>query len=724
MRTASVMSFSQHSSAGSMLGSSIANERGGSEETEEKEEGSQTRSNVNPLLERLNKKYTQQRNKQLNEVKKGVEKDQAEIADRNNALNPSLELLSDYTIMMMNELEMLCANHGLERGVELINEIRSVTNNEIRQALSAIEDGYTSAFHSLQRQAAYKMNQERRASRGERPSSSALLEKSNADEGVLKECPPDWKANVKNEVASEMKFQASIQRLPKIPKPAVAKQFSLKESCSVVPAFFAESLASLLLCEVVRVYLYDENQNLHCCSTYPYQALQGDPMHATYTEIMLARDLHTTICNQRIAVNGSESVYTLLTKRDIRVVKSELQASGWGSMRSCLIFPIVPLSSSKSLGLIHAVNKVPPSSKEPGKFTPNDEVLMSMACRLLGCILTKYPLANFTLRVGEMFHKAAFPHEKTTNIDDHIPERVTDLVVDAAETGNRAVATPVPIMMFRAPLCDVYVSKHHRARARKMGKLIEQDSTLSSVEFNISSVNELWQTGMEENVLMHQEYRKLQNSMNTTKLLVRNILDGLAAARTMRDAAEIARYLQTLELFGRSESLDMLSEFISDTLIGSGNGPAPIQERSCSEQTVSVTERSESKGVAGSEDDSKSPFIGTEEAEDLLYRHKLLNQPATSRIHNDGPDCIRSYSCDPKQKRAQVQAIDKMITEGELRKKQRSISTAENQPAYLHSTASIKAKATEKVSTDARYARTHIGPPRPPNRPFLLDTSK
>lgn len=738
----------------------------------------------NPLLTHLTEKYTQQRHKQLNELKKKVEHDHEELEDRNNELNPSLELLSDYSILMMNELETLCAKNGLTRGVELVKEIRTVTNNEIRQALSSIENGYSSAFQVLQRQAAYKLEQEQRApppprSR-ERGSSVSDNEKPAREDELLRECPDEWKANVKEAVVDEIRYQAGITRAPKPPKPNTTKQFSLKETCSAVPAFFAESLASLLLCEVVRVYLYDENQNLHCCSTYPYHAVQGDPMHATYTEIMLAKDLHSTVCNQRIAVNGSESVYTLLTKRDLRLVKAELQASGWGSMRSCLIFPIIPLiGSTKSLGMIHAVNKVSPSAKDPGRFTSDDEVLVSMAARLLGCILTRYPVTNFSLRVGEMLRKAAYPHEKTTSLDDHIPERVTDLVADAAEAGNRAVATLSPIMIFRAPLCDIYVSKHHRSRARKMGKLVVQDSTLSSVEFNISSVNELWQTGMEENVVMHQEYRKLEDSMKRTNLLLRNILDGLAAARTMRDATEIARYLQTLELFGRSESLEMLSEFISETLIGitskgkkmffpeisnqgklsisptavhaqwSGNGADQsvssrrqssvavtssrkaesaetsivLTARGTSETATVTTVPATSQGEAINpmnhlnESQERSPFLTPEEKTQLIHDNKVLNTMVPSRIHTDGPDSIRCYSCDPTMKRAQVRFIENMIKEGELAKKQLEIKNSSNARAYLNPTASNKAK---EISGQAQVTAFIRNASKKNNRPFDL----
>eukprot|EP00796_Vickermania_ingenoplastis_P004413 gene4413-3212_t len=688
---------------------------------------------VDPLLTHLSDKYTQQRHKQLNELKKKVEHEHADLADKFNELNPSLELLSDYSILLMNELETLCSKNGLERGVELVKEIRAATNNEIRQAVSSIENGYNSAFQVLQRQAAYKLDQEQKNPRmGEKNTSSEEVGPKMRDEKLMRECPDEWKANVKNQVVDEIQYQSGITRSPRPSKPIDKKQFSVKESFSAVPAFFAESLAALLMCEVVRIYLYDENQNLHCCASYPYRAMQGDPMHATYTEIMLAKDLHSTVCNQRIAVNGSESVYTLLTKRDLRVVKAELQASGWGSMRSCLIFPIIPhIGSTKSLGMIHAVNKVSPSPQDPGKFTSDDEVLVSMAARVLGCILTRYPVAHFSLRVGELFRKAVYPHEKITVIDDHIPERVTDLVTDAAEAGNRAVAKPAPIMIFRAPLCDVYVSKHHRSRARKMGKLVVQDSTLSSVEFNISSVNELWQTGMEENVIMHQEYRKLEDTMKHTNLLLRNILDGLAAARTMQNIAEMSQYLQTLELFGRSESVEMLSEFISDTLIGKTQSgktqknvlPVLSGRRSSgggqrtdvsgriqgSAASITVEESKIGQPSEGFTEPTEGLFLTEEETKQLIHEHKLLNLAVASRIHTDGPDCIRCYSCDPEKKRAQVRFIENRIKEGEAAK-QRMESRQNNGPAYLRSTSSIRAKEVENPVRSARHRNVQHKP--------------
>lgn len=731
-----------------------------------------------PLLVHLQSKYKQQRNRQIAEKKRKVENDHAESMGKNihELLHPSLELLSDFAILLMNELETLCMKNHLNRGVELVKEIRAVTNNELRQAVSAIEGGYTSGFQALQRQAGYKYDVlapvspargvswgipsttpphavapdassggrgggDHQSTSKRRGSESALVTTSNtarpassksgepyedtASKTNQKEvltCPKDWKENIKKMVLEELHYQNIITRPPRRPgRSHKEKQFSLKESCSAIPALFAESLAFLLVCEVVRIYLYDANRNLHCCSTYPYHAFQGDPMHGTYTEIMLAKDFHAMVCSQVLAVNGSESPKHSLSKQELQQISEDLQNSGWGSIRSCLMFPIVPLTrpNHNALGIIHCVNKVAVSDKDVGKFTSDDEVLCAMASRVLGGILSRYPVANFSLRVGELLRKATYPFQPTTAVDDHFPDRWTDPVVDAAEAGYRAVVTPVPIKILRAPLSDIDPSKRSRSRMQKVGSLTIHDSALSSMEFNIRSVNDLWQTGMEENVIMHQEYRKLEESMRRTKLLLQNVLDGLASARTMRSTDEINAFLRTLELFGRSESVEMLSEFVSETLTGKidrratktmlfpeiqsssfatflqnnnehiarGKSPGYSESSSTpkpwpsgfppkdgtffdasSSKTLSQPENSvETKKK--NEEKGNTAYLTADEAKELLHRHQLLNAIVPARIHADGPDCIRCYSCDPAKKREQMIYIDQMMEEGTRRNK-------------------------------------------------------
>lgn len=816
---------------------------------------------ADPLLEHLKAKYKQQRHKQIAEMKRKVENDHTESMEKNihELLHPSLELLSDFAILLMNELETLCLKNNLERGVELVKQIRVLTNNEIRQAVSAIENGYTSGFQTLQRQAAYKLDilapakcgggstsssgtggggllptgrstssgvvsvtgtrRDRGSGRqgggiGEdgwptppsirgmgghprdsgggtarhsRPPHSSHLYRSSSSssssshqesrEGgngirsdlqkkdALRACPKQWKTNLKEMVVEELFYQQGITCAPKNVRQGLRtspkeKLFSLKECCSAVPSFFAESLASLLVCEVVRIYLYDENHNLHCCCTYPYHAFQADPMHGTYKEIMLAKDFHSMVCSQLMAVNGYESKRRSLRKDEqLPQVKKDLEGSGWSSIRSCLMFPIIPLlgANKNALGMIHCANKVAVSSKEPAAFTNNDEVLCSMASRLLGCMLSRYPVANFSLRVGEVLRKATFPFEPTTAIDDHLQDRLHDVVEDAAEAGHRAMVAPVPIMILRAPLNEIDPSKEKRARARKMGTtLAMHDSTLSSVEFNIRSVNELWQTGMEENIIMHQQYRKLEESMRRTKLLLQNILDGLAAARSMHRAEDITMYLQTLELFGRSESVEMLSEFIAETLIGGrmkpkgerkllfpdlptlppasligvdsvlirvDDGPPPPRAQSSATSAskptssfrgilkLSPAATAGSTGVAatelakgglasqaGKEEFVEGAFLSPSEVEALQHRHQLVNAPIASKIHADGPDSIRCYSCDPVKKREQMLFIDRMMEEGIRRNKEQEEEKSgirKGIPAYLQNT---KAMAAKKVS--------------------------
>lgn len=653
---------------------------------------------VDPLLQRLQSKYSQQRQHQITDLNIRLDRLHAENVEKQNNLIPSIELLSPSTVLMINELESLCTKNGLAQGTELVRAIRIAANNELREAVACIENGYTSAFQSLQRHAAYKMDQATRAagnstiakSEVEPTTEGSTQEKNEEDEKLVKKCPEEWKPSVKSAVIAEYKYQLQHNRQSLPASVARSKFFSLKECCSVFPSMLAESLASLILCEVVRIYLYDEHKNLHCCASYPYHAAQGDPMRATFKEIMLAKDLHSTICGQRLAVNGVEKKPAFQAKRNSEEVKEEIEASGWGSMRSCLIFPIIPLTgSSSSLGMIHCVNKVCASSQEASQFSRDDEVLCSMASRLLGAVLSRYPAENFTLRVGEKLRKRVNPHADTKILDDHIPDRIVDVVGDAAETGNRANATPFPITIFRSKLHNIYGTRKSPAN-RTYGKLSLVDSTLSSVEFNINSVHELWQTGVEENVVLHQEYRKLEESSKRTTLLLRNLLDGLGAARSMRTIGEITRYLQSLEIFGRSESVELLSDFIAEALIEKAEIRTSIRGSTDKRTpytlpTIPFGESPEGQRevTADTAAEEKEAFLTREEAEKLLHKNKLLNKTVPSHIHSDGPECIRCYSCDPVKKREQMIFIEEMLKEGEKRRGESARVSAQSNAVTL-----------------------------------------
>lgn len=623
-----------------------------------------------PVFLRLCDKYNRQHNQQMVGKMSKLEKDLSRQAERFSQLPPGVELLTDETIILFNRLEALCTEHKLTQGVSLIHKLRDATNNELRRSLRYLEEGYTSAFTGLIKAAEYRQMAATQLpadfAHGKALSpvavSSSPTHKAFPGTTTVEvpscDFPSDWNQLKRHLVAEEMAHQAqnSVKNLP--------RKLTIRESLSSITGLLAESLATLLLCEVVRIYLYDEHQNLHCCACFPFHATRADPMHGTYTEIMLAKQIHTMVCTKYIAINGSEPQYNMLSGRDVELIQEEVKESGWGSMHSCLIFPIVSHEgANRSVGMIHAVNKVSVTRSQPGHFSSDDEVMMSVTARVLGCILTRYPVNYFTLRVGEAFRKVVHPHEENS-LNSHLPAQEPEIVEDAAETGLKALASPHPIMIFRAPISDVYQTRIHRIRKRKLGNLIQADSTLSTVEFNLTALTELWETGMKDNVVMHQQYRTLTEQLNNSKLLLRNVLDGLAATRSMTDPDESARYIKKLELFARSECTDMLAEFISNTLLLCNASPRYGRRlpASCSREELSPEGSPKLSSFAGL---GNSLFLTPAETQELRRQHANLNRKVASKLHVDGPDCIPAYSTDPQSKRAQFHFIDEVIKERE-----------------------------------------------------------
>lgn len=693
-----------------------------------------------PLLRRLERRYENQRSEQLAGKNKKLEKVLNIGALRDHALPPSVELLSDETARVFNELEAGIAAMGpaARATAEKLRRVRSLVNQELRQAMGYLEEGYTSAFRTLltEVQLAKAGGSGSSAAAGLAPPTLISSTTTTTPTPTMPASPSipateatapveagteGWPKATRAAVAQEAVHQAAhrVDRLP--------RRFNVREALSSVTALFAESLATLLFCEVVRVYLYDESGSLHCCACFPSTATAGDPMRATYREVMLAKELHASVCNKGLAVNGGEAQYPpIFSARDMESIRAEAEESGWGSISSCLIFPI-PFHKGGgrtgggrqlklSAGMIHAVNKMPSSSSQPGRFTADDEVLMSMCARTLGCMLTRYPVHYFTLRMDAAIRAAAHPNEGPLARDGHLPEIMRDDVADATLMGIKAMLAPQPLVILRAPVSDIYQTRTQLARNRKMRSLVANDTALSTVEFNLSAVMELWQSGMEDNVVMHKQYRSLNEQNLHAKLLMRNLLDGLAATRTMRDPVDMARYLQTLEMLTRSESIEKLAEFVANTIIGgtrtlvtpprsqqsnldyvlgvrsartaagqrSGWESEGEREREGEGETVprqrhngdfadslssrpatvdtmtahpssaapSVTPPPAPSGAAPSD-----PFLDYRETIELLRTHERTNAVAAARIHVDGPDGVRAYSSDPHSKREQMRFI-------------------------------------------------------------------
>lgn len=580
-------------------------------------------SSEDELLQRLNKLFADQSIERSNENKIGFYTNYNDEREKLEDLPLSLHLYSDELRIVMNDLETLCSEYRVPGGVELVNKVRIMVHNEIRQSLSHIDNSYQSAFHSMMNEtsrpigvAVHDASASLQQAESEEshhcaetgtPALSALSWTHVADgvavaaasasasasfsgaaaavderrDRLRGACAEHTQPNVENTSASacgpasttyetDMAVAAEMRRRQALTRTKWAHpRVSLHEGLSMTTALFAESLATLLMCEVVRIYLFDEHHNLHCSACYPFHARQGDPMRATYTEIMLAKELHSTVCDRCIAVNGSAPDYKYLTERDLQLVAEEQSARGWASMQSCLIFPILSSAgANRSYGMIHAVNKACTPAAEPNTFTAHDETIMSISARVLGCILTRYPAPYFTLRVGEALRRAIFPCDDTASLDDHLPQRlIDDDIAAAAAVANRAVASHGSMVIYRAPISSIYETRVHHTRKKKFAHLLEKDTTLSLMEFNMLLTNQSWQEGMQKNVQMHQTCRAFHDELQSCRLLLRNLLDGLAVTRVMESMSEVAEYLRKLELFGRSEGNDMIVEHTNRALM-------------------------------------------------------------------------------------------------------------------------------------------------------------
>lgn len=713
------------------------------------------------VLNRLQESYTRQLNQQTNLKKQKLDSVLEAAADRHNELQTSLELLSDETAEQFNELESYCIAHGMHTALALSQKIRKSVNKELREALSYYEKGYVSAFESIKKDAGFSASS---GALGKEASETTFTQDATAATHTSvvhenpevyrleQECPPEWKKTTKTEVASEVIYGEKLHV-----KELSAKNVSLKESFSEVLSLFAESLATLLVCEVVRIYLYDDYKNLHCCATYPFGATRGDPMRATHREIMIAKDIHRAVCDNGIAINGSEVSNPLLSARDVESVKAELSSAGLGGIKSCLAFPILSnLGINKSLGMIHAVNKVRPSPNSPSRFTTDDEIMASVCARVLGCTLTRYPMELFTLRVGEAFFKRIYPHEDSRRLDAHLPPRVIEEVQDAATVGNRAITSLQPIQVFRAPINNIYLTHTQIDRNRKLGSLVLADSTLASVEFNLQVTNSLWNEGLEENAVMHRQYREITEDLKKKKMLLRNVLDGVAAARSLELSADTAHFLQTIELLGRSESNDALREYVGETLIdvttkaslrqpprrtasppteavdmgNGGDDPCPTAETppSCTDEPSAYANKLKTDDAVDAVPGvgkvvSESPFLSPQEARELERRNRLANAKVASQIHFDGPESINHYSCDPEAKREQVRFIDEMISRRAVMNEQKRISEAGKAPHYESTTTSVQAKQCQLPSVPHRVMNAKTSSAKADatiKRPFAL----
>ncbi|PWU93531.1 hypothetical protein C3747_295g23 [Trypanosoma cruzi] len=579
----------------------------------------------NPLLDRLREKHAELFRQRTSELQKTLEVEHSFASRKMHNLPPSLDLISDEIIIALNEIGTRCEEYAVPQVGQLLRDVRMMMNRQLREAYASLEAGYKSAFH--------KLEEEAEASR-RRPEASNTARQSVGRavwELQAESSPPNEESN--------QSTSSSKERLRK--RNTVPKTLRVRDTFLATLGFFAETTAVLLRCEVVRIFLYDEYENLKCCARFPFNSTLGDPTSGNDMELMLARELHSTVCQKCIAVNGKEARLVAMRERDRGALEEELQQLGWHSMTSCLIFPIFSSAGcGRSFGMIHAVNKQGISLDRTGTFDENDEVFMSVTARLLGCLLTRYPTKLFVLSVGEKLRNC-IPSSLKGNEESHLPPILQDEVKGAAEVGNKANQMFTRVLLYRAPINVIYQTRSLRKEVRKLESLNVIDRALSTVEFDIAALEELWRVGREENIIMYQQCQRLNEQLNALQLLLRNVLDAIGASRVLCSMSELVRYIQALEVYARQENISMITELISGVLMNPRTGVSVLLE----------------SGEASTERLSPSEMIRIE--------RRVAQTPLKLKFGAQAPSNVRTYSYDPERKREKVRFLNQLAEERE-----------------------------------------------------------
>ncbi|KAG5494137.1 hypothetical protein JKF63_01972 [Porcisia hertigi] len=605
---------------------------------------------MDPLLERLQNSYTRQKRRAAAQTRRRTEHELKAAAAYHSDLPVNLELLSDDTACLFEELQLLLEpRHGqrksMSREVALLQRIRVQVNREMRASLSCIEQGYTSGFEKLLHTA-------------EKKEPPAPLAKTSA--------PLSTAAPARNSEpgAAESPAKSSTKLSP------TPSHLALREVFSGFISVMAESLAVLLQCEVVRVYLYDTHACLQCVAQFPYRVKRANPMHSNHIAMMAAREVHDIVCQERLAVNGwlsrSQSANYSSDTASEDGVEGKTVVTGLEDIRTCLLLPIFsPQGVGKAYGMIHAVNKQCPttlgipadaSTEVPHLgFNADDETLASSVARVIGTVCSRYPPDFFSVSgAGEKFRRMAFPGDaEVLSLTAHLPPVLQDEVKEAAEVAQLALTCLTPILVYRVPMESLYEKRlsEGNGQRRKLSIMRSREGTVSSVEFNLRCMNELWEKSRGDNVVLHTQYRVLEEKVHRTQLLLRNILDGVATARAMPLSTDVAQYLHNLEMYGRSERTERMAAYVSEQMLAI---PASTTSKLDSPDPSVKTPISQPASSA------ERCHMGDSELRALQRHHARLNTVTPASLHFEGPSGVRSYTTDPVQKRQQVRFIDEL----------------------------------------------------------------
>lgn len=443
------------------------------------------------------------------------------------------------------------------------------------------------------------------------------------------------------------------------PQLGFTQKIQLNEGVSASTAFLAESLAVATRCEVVRVYILDDKRNLHKAAEFP-PIIDGavnakergnregvalprgssnpDLLGGNYSERGLAKALCSAVCEKGLAISGQDS------RQYVTGPGSDGSSEGTSksnAIRNCLVWPIImPSGHNRIAGMIHLINKEGTTDDEKRKFSAEDETTVYNAARLFGVLLERYPRELFQCDVGAMVTRACCGEKF---VKPHLPMVFRDEVEGAERVGNEILRANVPVVIYRGPMSTIY---KQAARDKKAEDYAPSGggaiASVTTVEYNLDALNDLWKAGYDENVIMHAQCRMWSSKVKELHNVIKQFVDALVVARGIKDLSELMMYLRSMEILIRSENAQLLAEHITSTL--------QTLKKSLASSDVPIAQQ-----LSAARDD----------LEDVSRRlSRVAGTSANiSSIHVDGPTNVRGYTCDAPTKRLQVRAIDALITQ-------------------------------------------------------------
>jgi hypothetical protein len=524
--------------------------------------------------------------------------------------------------VILGKISSLAIRHGIKEIVGLTDDL-----------LKAIEDQYVTYFTEMRQRehhgslveaiAPYKTSHLMRTMFVSSPGGVTIDDVATARESGKRSSSPQAKPPMPDERRSH--------------SPTAAPKLSLAEAVSTTTAMLAESLATSLQCRLVRIYIKTHNE-LKTAASYPFRELgkhngldfntsglpdesPDPPLLPAALEKVLLKSLKSAVLEKGIAIHGQDTKALMAD-----VLRNQPNANTF--LKSCLAWPVFQPSGIRRIsGMILAINKEGPTPDDARKFTSDDEYTMKLAAKMLGCMTERYPAELFAADCGGLIHRYCHPDRL---IKPHIPFWITEEVNAAQRIANDALRHEPTTSIFRGPLQAML-----KIQARDKTNAEEFKVTASSivgVEYSIEAMTDLWKSGYDENVAMHHQYRQVTTKLRDLQSIVKSFLEAVVVARNIKQFEELVMYLRSMELLLRGENAKLFSEHIQATM----------------EQLV--------------RSNPKEPQPPNPSELEALYRRRMVSSMTSVAVmHIDGPENVRSYTCDPETKRQQVHAIEKVV---------------------------------------------------------------